>query len=62
MIIQGQIIAVILGLLLLGLILLEIRLYRSDLKKKLNLNSKNKMTSLTLGIFSALIYWSIELN
>ncbi len=62
MIIQGQVIAVILGLFLIGLILLEIRLYQSDLREKLKIININKLTSIILGLFSALIYWIIEIK
>jgi hypothetical protein len=63
MIIQNQsALAAIFGLLLTGLIILEIRLYRSDLIAKLKLDNINKMTSTILGLFNALIYWIIELK
>jgi CDP-diglyceride synthetase len=63
MIIQNQAaLSAIFGLLLIGLIILEIRLCRSDLIEKLKLNNINKRTSMILGLFSALIYWIIELK
>ncbi|MBS4058712.1 MAG: hypothetical protein KGZ82_15470 [Bacteroidales bacterium] len=62
MILQKEILAVLVGLLVFGLIYLIIYLNRSDLFKRLEITNKNKMISISIGFFVILGYWIIELR
>lgn len=62
MILQKEILAVLVGLLVFGLIYLIIYLNRSDLFKRLEITNKNKMISISIGLFVILVYWIIELR
>ncbi len=62
MILQKEILAVLIGLIVFGLIYLIIYLNRSDLFKRLEITNKNKMISISFGLFVILGYWLIELR
>ena len=62
MILQKEILAVLIGIIVFGLIYLIIYLNRSDLFKRLEVTNKNKMISISIGLFVTLGYWIIELR
>lgn len=62
MILQKEILAVFIGPIVFGLIYLIIYLNRSDLFKRLEITNKNKMISISIGLFVILGYWIIELR
>ncbi len=62
MILQKEILAVLIGLIAFGIIYLIIYINRSDLFKRLEITNKNKMISISIGLFVILGYWIIELR
>lgn len=49
-------------LFVIGIIYLETRLYRQELINRLNINSKTKMISISLGLLCSVIYWIIKVK
>lgn len=55
-------IRILFGIVFLGLILIEIQLYKQKIISKIKINKVNIISSVIFGLMSAAIYWAIRLN
>lgn len=58
-IIQSEAVSVILGMVLMGLTILEIKLYQKDRRAKLNISIRHIMTGILFGVLSAFTYLTL---